>query len=126
MLPVTNDNTKLIPRTDMAGPALQFDFPSLKVGVAEYEEGPTGCTVFFFPRGSFAAVDVRGGSYATIFSDHLSFGDGWTDATCLAGGSIYGLEAATGVAAELFAMGGYSVGWRQLKLQSLLNHGERP
>ena len=56
--PITNDNTQLVPRTDTCGRALEFDFPAVKIGVAEYEEGPTGCTVFFFPRG--AIVDRQG------------------------------------------------------------------
>jgi hypothetical protein len=45
---LTNDNTTCIPRISPEGPALTFDFPGLQVGVAEYEEGPTGCTVFHF------------------------------------------------------------------------------
>lgn len=40
-----------VPRTDPAGRALTFDFPGMRVGVAEYEEGPTGTTVFYFPKG---------------------------------------------------------------------------
>ena len=37
--PATNDNTRLIPKTEFEGPVLEFDFPSLHIGVAEYEEG---------------------------------------------------------------------------------------
>jgi L-aminopeptidase/D-esterase-like protein len=84
---------------------LTFDFPGLRIGVAEYEEGPTGCTVFHFTGGAMVERDVRGGSPGT-------FGDlDWVDAICLAGGSLYGLEACTGVAAELFERRGYDTGW---------------
>jgi len=74
--------------------------PGLEIGVAEYAEGPTGCTVFAFGKYVSLHVDVRGGSPGVI-------GDGYpiVDAICFAGGSVYGLEAATGVAAELFARG---------------------
>ncbi|HET7855080.1 MAG TPA: P1 family peptidase [Gaiellaceae bacterium] len=107
----TNDSVELVPRTDFSGPELRFDFPGLRIGIAEYDEGPTGCTVFHLPPGGAAcAVDVRGGSPGTI-GDYE-----WTHAICLAGGSLYGLEAASGVAAELMAMRGYSVGWTDVEL----------
>jgi 6-aminohexanoate-oligomer endohydrolase len=83
---------KLIPKTEFDEPILRFDFPSIHIGVAEYELGKTGCTVFYFPKGAIAAVDIRGGSPGTIMA-----GDAWVDAICYAGGSLYGLEAATGV-----------------------------
>jgi 6-aminohexanoate-oligomer endohydrolase len=102
---LSNDNAQLVPRTDFDGPALELDFPGLRIGVAEYEEGPTGCTVFHFVDGATCATDVRGGSPGTIG------GHEWVSAICLAGGSLYGLEAATGVAAELFAAREYAVGW---------------
>jgi L-aminopeptidase/D-esterase-like protein len=70
--------------------------------VAEYDEGPTGCTVFHFVRGASTAVDARGGAVGTIGSYS------WNSAICLAGGSLYGLEAASGVAAGLFAARGHS------------------
>ncbi|HET8631081.1 MAG TPA: P1 family peptidase [Thermomicrobiales bacterium] len=118
MPPLSNDHAQLVPRTDIAGRALAFDFPALRVGVAEYAEGPTGCTVFHFLDGVAAAADVRGGSAGTIATESLTAGDGWLHAVCLAGGSIYGLEAATGVAAELFAQRGYSTNWRDIALVS--------
>src|SRR4051794_7995566 len=86
----TNENTTLLPRTTFDGPALEFDFPALQIGVAEYTEGPTGCTVFAFPAGASVEVDLRGGSPG-VLGDY-----GFTHAICLAGGSLYGLEAATG------------------------------
>jgi 6-aminohexanoate-oligomer endohydrolase len=90
---------------------LRFDFPGLKVGIAEYEEGPTGCTVFRLPPGGAAcSVDIRGGSPGTIGNYE------WAHAVCFAGGSLYGLEAACGVASELMAMRGYTVGWEDVEL----------
>lgn len=84
---------------------LTFEFPGLRIGVAEYEDGPTGCTVFHFTGGAMLERDVRGGSPGT-------FGDlDWVDAICLAGGSLYGLEACTGVAAELFEQRGHDTSW---------------
>ena len=95
-------------RTDFDGPALELDFPGLRIGVAEYEEGPTGCTVFHFTGGATIERDVRGGSPGT-------FGEfEWVDAVCFAGGSLYGLEAATGVAAELFGQRNYDTGWMSI------------
>ena len=105
---LSNDNVELVPRTEFGGPVLELDFPGLAIGVAEYDEGPTGCTVFHFTGGATAATDVRGGSPGTIG------GYEWVRAICFAGGSLYGLEAATGVAAELFAAGGYEVGWTSI------------
>jgi 6-aminohexanoate-oligomer endohydrolase len=106
---LTNDNTTLVPRTEFDGAALEFDFPGLEIGVAEYDEGPTGCTVFHFPEGASVATDVRGGSPGTLG------GGEWVRAICFAGGSLYGLEAAMGVAAELFAKGGYDTGWLDIR-----------
>ena len=90
---------------------LRFDFPGLRVGIAEYEDGPTGCTVFHLPPGGAAcSMDIRGGSPGTIGNYE------WAHAVCFAGGSLYGLEAACGVAAELMAMRGNTVGWEDVEL----------
>lgn len=109
---ISNDTTELTPKTSIEGRTLAFDFPGLRIGVAEYEEGPTGCTVFHFPSGAATAIDVRGGSVGTIG------GYGWNHAICLAGGSLYGLEAATGVSAELFAQADYKAGFEDIALVS--------
>ncbi len=90
-----------------AGRVLDFDYPGLEIGVAAYPQIPTGCTVVNFnidrfPAGVMLELDARGGAtwqsgaYDTV------------NAISLAGGSVYGLEAAAGVAAELFAQGGYN------------------
>lgn len=111
---VTNDGGALTPVTKFDTPVFEFDFPTLEIGVAEYAEGPTGCTVFRFPKGSTAVSDVRGGSPGTI----LSHREGWVDAICLAGGSIYGLESATGVSAELLAERDYDTDWMNIAIVS--------
>ena len=87
---------------------LELDFPGLRIGVAEYDEGPTGCTVFHFTRGATIERDVRGGSPG--ISGDLD----WVDAVCFAGGSLYGLEAAAGIAAELFAQRAYKTDWMSI------------
>jgi len=94
------------PATPSAGRVLEFDLPGLEIGIAAYPQVPTGCTAFIFdldvfPSGVMLELDVRGGAPA-YFGDY-----GVTNAICLAGGSSYGLEAAAGVASELFAQGGH-------------------
>jgi 6-aminohexanoate-oligomer endohydrolase len=108
---LSNDVADLVPRTDLDGPELAFELSGLEIGCAEYEEGPTGCTVFHFPAGAAMQVDVRGGSPGTLGAQYE-----WVDAICLAGGSLYGLEAATGVSAELFARRGYETGWMDIPI----------
>ena len=93
------------------GPELRFDFPGVEVGVAEYDEGPTGCTVLSFPGGAASSIDVRGGSPGVS-----GVGYELVHAICLAGGSLYGLEAAAGVAAELLARRDYRTGWLEIPL----------
>ena len=82
---------------------LTFDFPAVHIGIAEYESGPTGATVFHFPKPVMVAVDVRGGSPGSIHTDtlRLAYDEPYIDAITFAGGSSYGLSVATGVAAEL-------------------------
>jgi L-aminopeptidase/D-esterase-like protein len=108
---LSNDTAELRPRTSFDGPELRFDFPGLEIGVAEYDEGPTGCTVFSFADAAQLAIDVRGGSPATSGA-HLDL----VHAICFAGGSLYGLEAAAGVAAELLAARDYRTGWLEIPL----------
>jgi 6-aminohexanoate-oligomer endohydrolase len=103
--PVTNDTLRLSPSTVFDGPALEFDFPEFLVGVAEYDAGPTGCTVFVFPSGGRVSADLRGGAVGFV-GDYTM-----VSAICLAGGSLMGLEAAAGVAAEIWAQRGYSRSW---------------
>ena len=90
---------------------LRFDFPGLEIGIAEYDEGPTGCTVFHFTRGRVEVVhDVRGGSPGVIGTPGIA------EAICFAGGSAYGLEAACGVQAELLDRRGGSTAWDDIAI----------
>jgi L-aminopeptidase/D-esterase-like protein len=102
-MPVSNDHLNLTPRTTFNTPILSFDIPGVLVGVAEYDEGPTGCTVFHFPTGLKTAIDVRGGMVG------MTQDNDWCHAICLAGGSLMGLEAVSGVAAGIFAQGDHSI-----------------
>jgi L-aminopeptidase/D-esterase-like protein len=97
------DQTALITKTSFDGPALQFDFPGVEIGVAEYDEGPTGTTVFYFPKRATGVVDVRGGWPGTVNTDGLRLGYDETslDAVTFAGGSYYGLSVFGGVADEI-------------------------
>ena len=112
--PATNDLIHPVPRTELPkGRMLEFDFPGLEIGVAEYEEGPTGCTMFHLRKVASLSIDVRGGSPG-VNGQHLDA----INAICFAGGSLYGLEASTGVAAELFKIRGYSTKWMDIALVS--------
>jgi len=94
------------------GLCLPFDFPQLKVGVAEYDEGPTGCTVIHIEGGADCEVDVRGGAPG-LLGDYP-----YVDAISLAGGSLYGLEAATGVSSAMLDERGAVVGWGKIAVVS--------
>lgn len=99
----SNEHFSLTPRTRVDGPVLTFDFPRVLIGIAEYDEGPTGCTVFAFPAGAHSAIDVRGGSVG------ISHQYDYCHAICFAGGSLLGLEAASGVTAGIFAQSYFSL-----------------
>lgn len=71
----------------------------LRVGHWTDTQGATGCTVVLCPEGAVAAADVRGGAPGTRETDLLRPGNlvERVHAIVLAGGSAFGLEAATGV-----------------------------
>ena len=100
---VFHDQSTLVPDTTIRDPVLSLDFSEIHIGVAEYSEGPTGATVFYFPEPVMAVVDVRGGAPGVINSEplRLHYDAAYTNAICFAGGSSYGLAAATGVAAAI-------------------------
>lgn len=104
------------PVTAVPNRLLEFEFPALRIGCAEYAEGPTGTTVFHFPDRAVGAVDVRGGAPGTYNVDMLRLGyeDRHLDAVVFSGGSWYGLAAASGVAAALKDIGHRSGDWRNL------------
>jgi L-aminopeptidase/D-esterase-like protein len=83
------------------------DVSGLKVGQAEDASIRTGVTVLLPDKAAAAAVDVRGGAPGTRETDSLNpvALAGSVDAIVLSGGSVYGLDAASGVMAWLGARG---------------------
>ncbi|MSQ43545.1 MAG: peptidase S58 family protein [Chloroflexi bacterium] len=75
------------------------DVPGISVGCWSDPVGMTGCTVVLCPGGAIAAVDVRGGAPGTRETDLLAPGMlvERVHGILLAGGSAFGLAAATGV-----------------------------
>jgi L-aminopeptidase/D-esterase-like protein len=75
------------------------DVRGIKVGHAQDEEALTGCTVIICRRGAVAGVDVRGGAPGTRETDLLDPVNlvDKVHAVVLAGGSAFGLDAASGV-----------------------------
>ncbi len=108
LTPVVNAGEKL----------LQFDWPAVRIGTGEYEEGPTGVTVFHFPQHALAAVDVRGGGPGTVNTDWLRLGydENALDTVVFSGGSWYGLENVTAVATALKDDGLRSGDWTNVAL----------
>ena len=76
------------------------DITSLKIGNAHDTQVKTGVTVILPDAPALCAVDVRGGGPGTRETDALSADGSVTHvhAIVLAGGSVYGLEAASSVA----------------------------
>lgn len=75
------------------------DIEGIKVGNAQNLDAGTGCTVIICEEGARAGVDVRGGSPGTRETDLLR-PENLVDkahAVVLAGGSAFGLDAASGV-----------------------------
>ena len=75
------------------------DVPGIEVGQAQNETALTGCTVILCRRGAVGGVDVRGGAPGTRETDLLSPLNlaQRVHAVVLAGGSAFGLDAASGV-----------------------------
>jgi L-aminopeptidase/D-esterase-like protein len=75
------------------------DVPGIEVGQANDEQAMTGCTVVLCRKGAVGGVDVRGsapGTRETDLLDPVSLVD-QVHAVVLAGGSAFGLDAASGV-----------------------------
>jgi len=83
------------------------DIAGLKVGHATSEHARSGATTLLCGAGWAAAVDVRGGGPGTRETDALAPENlvGRAHAVVLAGGSVFGLAAADGVAALLSTQG---------------------
>ena len=73
--------------------------PDLKIGHAQDEAALTGCTVFLCEQGAVAACDVRGGAAGERELEPLRPGHivEHIHALVFAGGSAFGLDAASGV-----------------------------
>jgi len=75
------------------------DVPGIEVGHAQNMKALTGCTVVLCRKGAVAGVDVRGGAPGTRETDLLNPINlvQKIHAVSLAGGSAFGLDAASGV-----------------------------
>ena len=75
------------------------DVPGIEAGHAQNKKALTGCTVILCRKGAVAGVDVRGGAPGTRETDLLDPGNlvQQIHAVMLAGGSAFGLDAASGV-----------------------------
>lgn len=75
------------------------DVPGIEVGQAQDDEALTGCTVVLCRKGAVAGVDVRGSAPGTRETDLLNPVNlvEKVHAVVLAGGSAFGLDAASGV-----------------------------
>jgi L-aminopeptidase/D-esterase-like protein len=83
------------------------DVAGLSIGCAEDERALTGVTVIVPDQRAVCAADIRGGGPGTRETDALGAENlvDAVDALVLAGGSVYGLAAADGVAAAMGAGG---------------------
>ena len=81
------------------------DVEGLSIGGAEDADVRTGVTVIVAENRAVCAVDIRGGGPGTRESAALAAENlvDAVDAVVLAGGSVYGLAAADGVAAAMGA-----------------------
>jgi L-aminopeptidase/D-esterase-like protein len=79
------------------------DVRGIEVGHAQNEEALTGCTVILCRKGAVTGVDVRGGAPGTRETDLLNPINlvEKIHAIVLAGGSAFGLDAASGVMSYL-------------------------
>ena len=89
------------------------DVPGIEVGQAQNDEALTGCTVVLCRKGAVAGVDVRGsapGTRETDLLDPVNLVEK-VHAVVLAGGSAFGLDAASGVMRYLDEQGiGFDTG----------------
>ena len=89
------------------------DVSGIEVGQVQDDDALTGCTVLLCRKGAVAGVDVRGGAPGTRETDLLNPVNlvEKVHAVLLAGGSAFGLEAASGVMRYLEEQGiGFDVG----------------
>jgi L-aminopeptidase/D-esterase-like protein len=95
------------------------DIPGIEVGQAQDDEALTGCTVILCRKGAVGGVDVRGSAPGTRETDLLNPINlvDKVHAVVLAGGSAFGLDAASGVMKYLAEQKiGYGVGARRVPI----------
>ncbi len=92
---------------EYSGPDAITDIPGIKVGHWTNRRAATGCTVVLCPDGTVGGVDVRGGGPGTRETDLLRTGRlvDRVHGLVLAGGSAFGLDAASGVVRHLEEQG---------------------
>jgi len=100
-------NTATHPPHSAAACGSITDVAGIAVGHYSDSRRPTGCTVVLAPDGAVGGVDVRGAAPGTRETDllHPSNLVEQVHAVLLAGGSAWGLDAASGVAAWLQEQG---------------------
>jgi L-aminopeptidase/D-esterase-like protein len=95
------------------------DVSGIEVGQAQDDEALTGCTVILCRKGAVGGVDVRGGAPGTRETDLLDPVNlvDRVHAIVLAGGSAFGLDAASGVMKYLAEQKiGFGVGARRVPI----------
>jgi L-aminopeptidase/D-esterase-like protein len=85
---------------------VEHGIEGLRVGVAEHDDAPTGCTVLVFETGAASAVDVRGGAPGVTGERY-----GFLNALSFAGGSLLGLATVAGVADAIHEQRGRGTDW---------------
>ena len=95
------------------------DIPGIRVGHISDYQAITGCTAILCERGAVGGVDIRGSATGTEETPVLDPGHVTTEVhgILLAGGSAFGLEAASGVRRYLEHQGfGYDTGVAKVPL----------
>ena len=95
------------------------DIPGIEVGQSQDDEALTGCTVILCRKGAVGGVDVRGSAPGTRETDLLHPVNlvGKVHGVVLAGGSAFGLDAASGVMKYLAEQKiGYGVGLNRVPI----------
>ena len=108
-----------MPHSTDTRPGAITDVPGIEAGHFTDTRRPTGCTVVIARDGAVAGVDVRGAAPGTRETDLLAPGNlvDKVHAVMLAGGSAWGLDAATGAVRWLEERGvGLDVGVGRLPL----------
>jgi len=114
------------PSSSLIGPGSITDVAGIEVGHFTDTRRPTGCTVVLARGGAVAGVDVRGAAPGTRETDLLDPCNvvSTVHAILLAGGSAWGLDAATGVMRWLESQGiGLEVGRTGVELSLQDRHG---